>query len=158
MFVKCCQGPCYFAIFLKGKSLSASGISSSSEDNRNGCSHLLHQIHSHLDKLGGWKRIIFFGFSSAFTIHTIQPLLLCNKLEEMQVDLSFASLNYGLTHRNSTRIQNWVSVFPVITSLLFALLLWSQLLIAVYFNFEFMFCMYDVSYGTLKSSFSIRLD
>lgn len=35
--------------------------------------YLLHRAYSHLDKLGGSVRIIFFDFSSAF--NTTQPLL-----------------------------------------------------------------------------------
>lgn len=54
--------------------------------------YLLHQVQSDLDILGGWVRIILLDFLNAFTIHTIQPLLLRNKLKDMGVDLSFASL------------------------------------------------------------------
>ncbi|KAK3562926.1 hypothetical protein QTP86_011451 [Hemibagrus guttatus] len=46
--------------------------------------YLLHQTLSHLDKGKGAVRIMFFDFSSTF--NTIQPLLLRNKLTDMQVD------------------------------------------------------------------------
>lgn len=47
--------------------------------------YLLHRAHSHLDQGGGAVRVMFFDFSSAF--NTIQPLLLRDKLMEMEVDM-----------------------------------------------------------------------
>ncbi|KAI4883371.1 hypothetical protein NFI96_013585 [Prochilodus magdalenae] len=47
--------------------------------------YLLHRAHSHLDKGGGAVRVMFFDFSSAF--NTIQPLLLRDKLMNMEVDM-----------------------------------------------------------------------
>lgn len=46
--------------------------------------YLLHRAHSHLDMGSGAVRVMFFDFSSAF--NTIQPLLLRDKLQEMEVD------------------------------------------------------------------------
>nr|XP_049609558.1 uncharacterized protein LOC125988413 [Syngnathus scovelli] len=46
--------------------------------------HLLHRVHSHLDKGSATARILFIDFSSAF--NTIQPPLLRDKLGRMGVD------------------------------------------------------------------------
>ena len=51
--------------------------------------YLLQQAISHLDKAGSTVRIMFFDFSSAF--NTIQPTLLPEKLQKMQVDASTTS-------------------------------------------------------------------
>ena len=51
--------------------------------------YMLHRVHSHLDKPGGYVRIMFFDFSSAFK--TIQPLILKEKLDVMGVDPSFVT-------------------------------------------------------------------
>ena len=51
--------------------------------------YMLHRVHSHLDKPGGYVRIMFFDFSSAF--NTIQPLILKEKLDVMGVDPSFVT-------------------------------------------------------------------
>ena len=46
--------------------------------------YLLQKAHSHLDQNNIIVRITFFDFSSAF--NTIQPLMLGENMEEMQVD------------------------------------------------------------------------
>lgn len=60
--------------------------------------HLLQPTHCHLDKAGSTVRIMFFDFSSAF--NTIQPDLLCQKLQKTQVKPStIAWINDYLTNR-----------------------------------------------------------
>lgn len=46
--------------------------------------HLLHQTHVHQDTSGGMVWILFLDLSSA--LNTIQPALLQDKLNNMQVD------------------------------------------------------------------------
>ena len=48
--------------------------------------YLLQKTHSHLDQNNTIVRITFFDFSSAF--NTIQPLMLGEKMDKMQVDKS----------------------------------------------------------------------
>ena len=47
---------------------------------------LLHRVFSHLEKPGSPVRILFFNFFSAFK--TIQPRILKEKLQMLDVDLS----------------------------------------------------------------------
>ncbi|XP_041950480.1 uncharacterized protein LOC121711184 [Alosa sapidissima] len=51
--------------------------------------YLLQRAHNHLDEAGIAVRIMFFDFSSAF--NTIQPVLLREKLQRMQVETSITS-------------------------------------------------------------------
>ncbi|KAI4877761.1 hypothetical protein NFI96_007703 [Prochilodus magdalenae] len=53
--------------------------------------HLIDNVHSHLDTAGSAVRIMFFDFFSAF--NTLQPVLLGEKLRQMQVDESIISWN-----------------------------------------------------------------
>jgi len=49
---------------------------------------LLHRAYSHLEEAGGFVRVMFFDFSSAF--NAIRPALLRTKLLNMQVDSPLA--------------------------------------------------------------------
>ncbi|KAI4899540.1 hypothetical protein NFI96_016156 [Prochilodus magdalenae] len=51
--------------------------------------YLMDKVHSNLDTAGSAVRIMFFDFSSAF--NTLQPVLLGDKLRQMQVDESIIS-------------------------------------------------------------------
>ena len=57
---------------------------------------VLHTTYSHLEKPGAYTRILFVDFSSAF--NCMQPLILCTKLQELQVDPLHDSLDSGLPH------------------------------------------------------------
>lgn len=46
--------------------------------------YLLHWGYTHLNIFGGYVRVMFFNFSSAF--NTIKPSILSDKLDQMQVD------------------------------------------------------------------------
>lgn len=71
--------------------------------------YMLHRIHSHLDKLNGYVRIMFFDFSSAF--NTIQPSILRDKLDWRGVDPSFVTwiTDYLTGRPQYVRLGNCVS-------------------------------------------------
>ncbi len=71
--------------------------------------YLLQRAFSSLDKPNTTVRIIFFDFSSAF--NTIQPMLLSEKLEEMDVDAPLISwiTDYLTGRPQSVRLQSCVS-------------------------------------------------
>uniref|UniRef100_A0A8C6NI69 Reverse transcriptase domain-containing protein n=1 Tax=Nothobranchius furzeri TaxID=105023 RepID=A0A8C6NI69_NOTFU len=70
---------------------------------------LLQPIHCHLDKAGSTMRVMFFDFSSAFS--TIQPDVLCQKLQKTQVGAStIAWIKDYLTNRPQfVRLKNCTS-------------------------------------------------
>uniref|UniRef100_A0A1A8RXB6 Reverse transcriptase domain-containing protein n=1 Tax=Nothobranchius rachovii TaxID=451742 RepID=A0A1A8RXB6_9TELE len=70
---------------------------------------LLQPIHCHLDKAGSTVRVMFFDFSSAF--NTIQPDVLCQKLQKTQVGAStIAWIKDYLTNRPQfVRLKNCTS-------------------------------------------------
>uniref|UniRef100_A0A8C6M3D6 Reverse transcriptase domain-containing protein n=1 Tax=Nothobranchius furzeri TaxID=105023 RepID=A0A8C6M3D6_NOTFU len=70
---------------------------------------LLQPIHCHLDKAGSTVRVMFFDFSSAF--NTIQPDVLCQKLQKTQVGTStIAWIKDYLTNRPQfVRLKNCAS-------------------------------------------------
>lgn len=71
--------------------------------------YMLHRAHSFLDELGGYVRVLFLDFSSAFD--TIQPCILKEKMEVMGVDSIFVSwIHSYLTGRlQFVRLGNSVS-------------------------------------------------
>uniref|UniRef100_A0A8C6W187 Reverse transcriptase domain-containing protein n=1 Tax=Nothobranchius furzeri TaxID=105023 RepID=A0A8C6W187_NOTFU len=70
---------------------------------------LLQQTHCHLDKAGSTVRVMFFDFSSAF--NTIQPDVLCQKLQKTQVGASTITwIKDYLTNRPQfVRLKNCTS-------------------------------------------------
>uniref|UniRef100_A0A8C6NVM8 Reverse transcriptase domain-containing protein n=1 Tax=Nothobranchius furzeri TaxID=105023 RepID=A0A8C6NVM8_NOTFU len=70
---------------------------------------LLQPTHCHLDKAGSTVRVMFFDFSSAF--NTIQPDVLCQKLQKTQVGAStIAWIKDYLTNRPQfVRLKNCTS-------------------------------------------------
>ncbi|KAI4903673.1 hypothetical protein NFI96_008971 [Prochilodus magdalenae] len=71
--------------------------------------YLMDKVHSHLDTAGSAVRIMFFDFSSAF--NTLQPVLLGDKLRQMQVDESIISwtMDYLTGRPQFVRMQGCVS-------------------------------------------------
>ncbi|KAI4895107.1 hypothetical protein NFI96_009396 [Prochilodus magdalenae] len=71
--------------------------------------YLMDKKHSHLDTAGSAVRIMFFDFSSAF--NTLQPVLLGEKLRQMQVDESIISwtMDYLTGRPQFVRMQGCVS-------------------------------------------------
>ncbi len=71
--------------------------------------YMLHRAQSHLDEPGGYVRIMFFDFSSAF--NTIQPHILRGKLEKMGVDnyLTTWVSDYLTGRPQYVRLENCVS-------------------------------------------------
>ena len=78
--------------------------------------YLLHRVHSHLDAAGSTARIMLFDSCSAF--NTIQPVLLCKKLQKIQVDastttwitdyLTFYLLGSSFRARNSKKLNKLI--------------------------------------------------
>ncbi|KAI4900662.1 hypothetical protein NFI96_006187, partial [Prochilodus magdalenae] len=71
--------------------------------------YLMDKVHFHLDIAGSAVRIMFFDFSSAF--NTLQPVLLGEKLRQMQVDESIISwtMDYLTGRPQFVRMQGCVS-------------------------------------------------
>ncbi|KAI4902472.1 hypothetical protein NFI96_003096 [Prochilodus magdalenae] len=71
--------------------------------------YLLNRVYSHLDKPASTVRVMFFYFSSAF--NTIQPALLGDKLNVMQVDAPLVSwiVDYLTGRPQYVRLQHCVS-------------------------------------------------
>ncbi|KAI4904877.1 hypothetical protein NFI96_011566, partial [Prochilodus magdalenae] len=71
--------------------------------------YLMDKVHSHLDTAGSAVRIMFFDFSSAF--NTLQPVLLGEKLRQMQVHESIISwtMDYLTGRPQFVRMQGCVS-------------------------------------------------
>ncbi|KAI4898558.1 hypothetical protein NFI96_004317 [Prochilodus magdalenae] len=71
--------------------------------------YLMDKVDSHLDTAGSAVRIMFFDFSSAF--NTLQPVLLGEKLRQMQVDESIISwtMDYLTGRPQFVRMQGCVS-------------------------------------------------
>ncbi|KAI4896520.1 hypothetical protein NFI96_029536, partial [Prochilodus magdalenae] len=71
--------------------------------------YLMDKVHSHLDIAGSAVRIMFFDFSSAF--NTLQPVLLGDKLRQMQLDESIISwtMDYLTGRPQFVRMQGCVS-------------------------------------------------
>ncbi|KAI4897881.1 hypothetical protein NFI96_029587, partial [Prochilodus magdalenae] len=71
--------------------------------------YLLNRVYAHLDKPASTVRVMFFDFSSAF--NTIQPALLGDKLNVMQVDAPLVSwiVDYLTGRPQYVRLQHCVS-------------------------------------------------
>ncbi|KAI4905879.1 hypothetical protein NFI96_001273 [Prochilodus magdalenae] len=71
--------------------------------------YLLNRVYAHLDKPASTVRVMFFYFSSAF--NTIQPALLGDKLNVMQVDAPLVSwiVDYLTGRPQYVRLQHCVS-------------------------------------------------
>ncbi|KAI4887653.1 hypothetical protein NFI96_006166, partial [Prochilodus magdalenae] len=71
--------------------------------------YLLNRVYAHLDKPASTVRVMFFDFSSAF--NTIQPALLGDKLNVLQVDAPLVSwiVDYLTGRPQYVRLQHCVS-------------------------------------------------
>ncbi|KAI4885338.1 hypothetical protein NFI96_001847 [Prochilodus magdalenae] len=71
--------------------------------------YLLNRVYAHLDKPASTVRVMFFDFSSAF--NTIQPALLGDKLNVMQVDATLVSriVDYLTGRPQYVRLHHCVS-------------------------------------------------
>jgi len=76
--------------------------------------YMLHRSVSFLDGPGGYVRLMFFHFSSAF--NTIQPFLLREKLEKIGVDPIFTNWIYNYLTVRSQYVRLGKSVSGTVVS------------------------------------------